>query len=91
MSKYFRFHMQNSTRFRCQEDINKIRAYLDSVGDLNCTDEELLIFWRVFSDSWDASWLHPTDGSEGTLPPFAQWLADYGTDDYDEKNEEVDE
>ena len=78
MSRYFIFK-EDFPELHNTEDIAKIREYLETVGELNCSDRQLLILWDKFSDTWDASWLIP---DEETLKPFAQWLSDYNGDLY---------
>lgn len=73
MSKYFRFNEPPIELYNA-EDIAKIRKYLEQVGELNCSDKQLEVFWDEFSDSWSASWLNVDDV---TLSRFSYWLADY--------------
>ena len=76
MSKYFIFN-ETTPELHSNEDIAKIREYLELVGELNCSDKQLYVLWADFSDSWDAVWLEPNGD---TLKPFAEWLADYKDD-----------
>lgn len=78
MSKYFIFK-EDIPELHHTEDIKKIRDYLESVGELKCTDRQLFILWDKFSDTWDASWLSV---DIETLEPFAEWLSDYNGDLY---------
>ena len=78
MSKYFIFK-KDIPELHNTEDIAKIREYLEIVGELNCSDQQLYILWDKFSDSWSASWL-VVDNE--TLEAFADWLSDYDGDLY---------
>lgn len=78
MSKFFRFN-EDISELKHADDIKKIRYYLESVGELSCTDSQLCTLWGEFSESWDAGWLI-TDNN--TLEHFAIWLSDYEGDLY---------
>ena len=54
------FKRRDNFKSEYPEDLIKIRKYLNSIGTLDCTDEELDNAWRDFSDEWySASWIHP--------------------------------
>lgn len=54
------------------EDIKAIREYLESVGELKCTDKELDDLWSEFSeDYYCAGWMTVTDK---LLEQFADFL-----------------
>ena len=90
MSKYFKFNQTFQLKY--PEDVATIRKYLENKGQVDCTDKELEDLWYEFSETWSAGWLNPCDGDDGTLAPFADWLAEYDEDrDYSEDNEDEDD
>ena len=55
-----------------KEDVDKIRTYLVSIGELEATDEELDFAWSSFNENrYSAGWLNV---SEKLLEQFADWL-----------------
>ena len=65
------------------KEVKQIRAGLEKLGTVSCTDEELGQAWRDFSDEcYCASFLIPDDES---IEHFAEWLDRNGaTDDKEE-------
>jgi hypothetical protein len=73
MSKYFQFNWSSG-------DVTPIREYLETVGKVNCTDDELARLWRIYSSVYhipSTSWLMPDPAVSGNLPDFAHWLYEY--------------
>lgn len=74
MGKYFTIYTEESN-LQYPQDIKKIRAYLEDIGDLNCTDYKLDELWARFSDDcYAAGWMIVDDK---ILEHFAIWLDDY--------------
>jgi hypothetical protein len=100
MSIYFQFKSLSNRQLFRQEDINTIRKYLTSIGDLNCTDVKLSTLWAEFSTTYSVDWLHPTYSATGnypfyisfynhieafgSLPAFAEWLSNYSANSLDD-------
>lgn len=96
MSIYFQFKSLSNRQLFRQEDINTIRKYLTSIGDLNCTDVKLSTLWAEFSTTYNVDWLRPTYSATseypfythidafGSLSAFAEWLSNYSSNSLDD-------
>lgn len=62
-------------QFDYPEDMEKILAYLSSVGDIKVCPKQIEKLYRDFSDMDGAGWLSINE-EEYTLEMFANWLED---------------
>lgn len=71
----FKKHKENTGNVLYPEDVRRIRQYLNNVGDLTATDEEIDWAWSMFSeDLYFAGWMKVDDR---LLEEFADWLEDW--------------